>query len=242
MSHRSTWEEVAHYPLLPMHVRTLLSPREQEVLRWMGKGLKFDQIASRLHISPHTMRGYVKTIYNKIGVHSVRELIMRQRSSEHGDPATKTGLRLVQLAGHVLDAETEPEMAIRLKQAVIACTGAECARYFRLESKRSAIPATLAAYPSGPRYGNIGWPQIRAWSNESYLHYAPEEYGATPLKRMGMEGHVLILRLPSPAGMGFIVARGHRDFKTEAVLAARSLCVQAEIRLRLRFAAGACGT
>ncbi len=239
MPYSATWAELPQHPMLPMQVRALLSPREQEVLGWMGKGMKFDQIANRLHISPHTMRGYVKTIYNKTGVHSVRELIMRQRASEHGDPAMKTSLRLVQLAEHVLEAETEQEMAIRLKQAVIACAGAERARYFRLERKQSPIPATLIAYPSGPRYGNISWPHIRAWSNEPHRQYAPEECGASPLKRLGMAGHVLVLRLPAPAGMGFIVARSERDFKMEEVLAARSLCVQAEIRLRLRFAAGA---
>lgn len=227
-------------PMLPMHVKGLLSPREEEVLGWLGRGMKFDQIANRLHISPHTMRGYVKTIYNKAGVHSVRELIMQQRVDESRDAGMKAGLRLVQLAGHLLEAETEQEMAIRLKQAVIACAGAESARYFRLEKKQPPAPSTLIAYPSGPRYGNISGPQMRAWCKESHRQYAPEECRAAPLKRLGISGHVLVLRLPAPEGMGFIVAESGRDFKMDEVMAARSLCVQAEIRLRLRFAAGAC--
>jgi len=44
MPYSDTWAELPQHPMLPMQVRALLSPREQEVLGWMGKGMKFDQL------------------------------------------------------------------------------------------------------------------------------------------------------------------------------------------------------
>jgi DNA-binding NarL/FixJ family response regulator len=45
-----------------------LSPRELEVIALMAEGLATKQIASRLKLSPATVKGYSETIYRKLGV------------------------------------------------------------------------------------------------------------------------------------------------------------------------------
>jgi len=52
-----------------------LSPREREILVEFGLGYKPSEIASRLHISPHTVRNHFKAIYQKLGVASQAELM-----------------------------------------------------------------------------------------------------------------------------------------------------------------------
>lgn len=50
-----------------------LSPRELDVLRLMSEGHEVRVIANSLGISIHTCRGYVKTIFSKLGSHSQSE-------------------------------------------------------------------------------------------------------------------------------------------------------------------------
>ncbi|MFE4228917.1 response regulator [Arthrobacter sp. NPDC056886] len=50
-----------------------LSPRELDVLRLMSEGQEVRVIANSLGISIHTCRGYVKTIFSKLGSHSQSE-------------------------------------------------------------------------------------------------------------------------------------------------------------------------
>lgn len=50
-----------------------LSPRELEVLRLMSEGHEVRVVATSLGISIHTCRGYVKTIFSKLGSHSQSE-------------------------------------------------------------------------------------------------------------------------------------------------------------------------
>jgi DNA-binding NarL/FixJ family response regulator len=47
-----------------------LSPREQEVTRLIARGAGTAEIAATLFVSPHTVRDYVKTIFDKVGVSS----------------------------------------------------------------------------------------------------------------------------------------------------------------------------
>jgi DNA-binding NarL/FixJ family response regulator len=54
----------------------LLTSREHEVLRLMGKGMDVRTIARDLGISPHTCRGYVKSILSKLDAHSQLEAVM----------------------------------------------------------------------------------------------------------------------------------------------------------------------
>ena len=47
-----------------------LTPREQDVLALLACGLQNKQIAKVLTISPNTVAGYVKDIYQKLGIHN----------------------------------------------------------------------------------------------------------------------------------------------------------------------------
>lgn len=59
-----------------------LSPREREVLVHLVGGARVPSIAEQLHISPHTVRNHLKSIYRKCGVRNQSELIQHVRSLE----------------------------------------------------------------------------------------------------------------------------------------------------------------
>ena len=52
-----------------------LSPREQEVLRLLGRGLTTTAMAEELGISPHTIRDHLKHLYRKTGTKGRNELL-----------------------------------------------------------------------------------------------------------------------------------------------------------------------
>lgn len=54
-----------------------LSPREEEVLRLVAKGLVNKEIADQLGLSIETVRGYLKSIYTKLHVRSRTEAAMK---------------------------------------------------------------------------------------------------------------------------------------------------------------------
>lgn len=51
-----------------------LTGRERQIAELLVSGRGTDEIANRLHISPHTLRDYVKSIFGKVGVSSRPEL------------------------------------------------------------------------------------------------------------------------------------------------------------------------
>lgn len=53
----------------------LLSPRERQILDLLLSNRRVPQIAKSLQISPHTARNHLKSIYQKLDVHSQHELI-----------------------------------------------------------------------------------------------------------------------------------------------------------------------
>ncbi len=54
-----------------------LSERELEVLKGIVEGLKDRDIADALHISEHTVRSHVKSVYRKLGVSSRSQAVAR---------------------------------------------------------------------------------------------------------------------------------------------------------------------
>jgi PAS domain S-box-containing protein len=67
---------------LPLHHPDLqdLSPRESEVLALLVAGDRVPAIAKRFHISPHTVRNHLKSMFRKLEVGTQSELIDRIRS------------------------------------------------------------------------------------------------------------------------------------------------------------------
>jgi DNA-binding NarL/FixJ family response regulator len=55
---------------------TLLSKREQEVVRWLSEGLTNSQIARELNLGENTVKNYLFRIYNKLGVSSRVEVVL----------------------------------------------------------------------------------------------------------------------------------------------------------------------
>lgn len=51
----------------------MLTPREQEVLALIGKGLRIPEAAQVLGLTSHTVAGYVKSVYRKLNVSSRAE-------------------------------------------------------------------------------------------------------------------------------------------------------------------------
>jgi len=47
-----------------------LSDREIEVLRLVAEGLTDAEVAERLYLSPRTVGGHLRSVYNKLGVSS----------------------------------------------------------------------------------------------------------------------------------------------------------------------------
>jgi PAS domain S-box-containing protein len=81
-----SWSASVGSPLVPLHLPELqdLSPREMEVLSHLMAGDRVPAIARRLHISQHTVRNHLKSMYRKLGVGAQSELIERVRSFADG--------------------------------------------------------------------------------------------------------------------------------------------------------------
>ncbi len=65
-------------PVAPAVVDELnLTPREQEMLRCLVDGLSNKSIATKMKLSPHTVDGYLRTLFGKLGVHSRAAAVAR---------------------------------------------------------------------------------------------------------------------------------------------------------------------
>ncbi len=67
--------------LTPIHPDThgagaLLTPREQEVVRLVAKGMKNPEVALELGLRQHTVRNYIFRIFEKLGLSSRVELVL----------------------------------------------------------------------------------------------------------------------------------------------------------------------
>jgi len=67
-----------------------LSPREKDVTAFTCLGYTNRQIAAKLHVSPETVKGYIRVVLIKLNLHSkadLRLLFSRWNFSEWGSPA-----------------------------------------------------------------------------------------------------------------------------------------------------------
>ncbi|MET9321750.1 response regulator transcription factor [Streptomyces sp. NPDC003038] len=71
-----------------------LTPREHEVLCCMVAGLGRKDVASRLFLSPHTVRTHMQNVLGKLGVHSTLAAVALAR---------RAGVRPAELAGDVVE-------------------------------------------------------------------------------------------------------------------------------------------
>lgn len=62
-----------------------LSPRERDVVRAIARGLSSAEIAGELFLSPHTVRDYVKSVFEKVGVSSRGELVAKLFAEHYSD-------------------------------------------------------------------------------------------------------------------------------------------------------------
>jgi DNA-binding NarL/FixJ family response regulator len=54
-----------------------LSQREREVLNGLAEGLAYKQIADKLNVSIHTVRSYIRRIYEKLHVQTRTQAVAR---------------------------------------------------------------------------------------------------------------------------------------------------------------------
>ncbi|MDP3311873.1 response regulator transcription factor [Lutibacter sp.] len=57
--------------------KDIFSKREKEIIKLISKGIKFNEIAQQLFISPHTINAHKKNILRKSGCKNTPELIAR---------------------------------------------------------------------------------------------------------------------------------------------------------------------
>jgi len=58
---------------IPAEEEEVLTAREMDVLRLLGRGLRVSEAAHTLGLTPHTVAGYVKTVYRKLNISSRAE-------------------------------------------------------------------------------------------------------------------------------------------------------------------------
>jgi DNA-binding CsgD family transcriptional regulator len=62
-----------------------LTPRERDVVRAIARGMSTAEMAAELFLSTHTVRDYVKSVFDKVGVSSRGELVARLFAEHYSD-------------------------------------------------------------------------------------------------------------------------------------------------------------
>ena len=71
-----------------------LSPRERDVVRSIARGLSTPEIAAELFLSAHTVRDYIKSVFEKVGVSSRGELVAKLFAEHYSDPMHATAVHI----------------------------------------------------------------------------------------------------------------------------------------------------
>lgn len=75
-------EQILYSPMIVEDLDEPLTPRESEVLDLLGRGLSNKRIAGELHISEHTVKFHISSLYAKLGVSSRAEAV--SQGARHG--------------------------------------------------------------------------------------------------------------------------------------------------------------
>jgi DNA-binding CsgD family transcriptional regulator len=67
-----------------------LSPRERDIVRGVARGMSTPEIAAELFLSGHTVRDYIKSVFEKVGVSSRGELIAKLFAEHYVDALHST--------------------------------------------------------------------------------------------------------------------------------------------------------
>ena len=86
------YDERSSRVCLETAARYSLTPRETDVLRLLLLGLTRTQIADKLALSSWTVKEYIGSIYNKVGVHSAKDLMI-QCMAQAGTPKEELSAR-----------------------------------------------------------------------------------------------------------------------------------------------------
>jgi DNA-binding CsgD family transcriptional regulator len=71
-----------------------LTPRERDVVRAIARGSSTPEIAGELFLSAHTVRDYIKSVFDKVGVSSRGELVAKLFAEHYSDPFHETLVHL----------------------------------------------------------------------------------------------------------------------------------------------------
>jgi DNA-binding CsgD family transcriptional regulator len=71
-----------------------LSPRERDVVRAIARGLSTPDIAAALFLSAHTVRYYIKAVFEKVGVSSRGELVAKLFADRYSEPMHATAAHI----------------------------------------------------------------------------------------------------------------------------------------------------
>jgi DNA-binding CsgD family transcriptional regulator len=63
-----------------------LTPRERDVVKAIAQGRSTPEIAAELFLSAHTVRDYIKAVFEKVGVSSRGELVAKLFAEHYADP------------------------------------------------------------------------------------------------------------------------------------------------------------
>ncbi len=71
-----------------------LSPRERDVVRAIARGLSTPDIAAELILSAHTVRYYIKAVFEKVGVSTRGELVAKLFADHYSEPMHATAAHI----------------------------------------------------------------------------------------------------------------------------------------------------